>query len=500
MLQNQNFGLIRSLVWPVFPSEMRKIMPMFVILFLLSFNHSILWMMKDSLIVTTAGAESLPFIKVWAILPALIFLTYIFAKLSNRYRQETIFYLLITSFLALYALFAFCIYPNRDHLQPLESAAYLDRLLPAGFRGLITLYRHWTITGFYVICEMWNTIIISVLFWRFANEITQLSEGRRFYSVLSIGYNLASIVAGIVTASLTNTVRLNSGWEQTMMLLILIVIGSGLITIGTFRWMHKHVVTDRHDRNLQEMGLKLTLRESLLHVAKSRYLICMAAIVVAYGLSISLFEVVWKDQLKNLYPATLDYNHYMGHLEVIQGLLALVIALGTAEGIRRLGWTTASLVTPVLTLICMLCFFAILFFLNLVPSFTLMGFNPLMIAVFLGSAQNCIAKACKYSIADSTKEMAFIPLSPESKIKGKTAIDGLGSRAGKSGGAIIHQGLLIIFTTVSASSPYVGIITILALVIWIISICHLGKKKELMSLRDHEVTPIKEARSAPFLL
>jgi AAA family ATP:ADP antiporter len=97
-----------------------------------------------------------------------------------------------------------------------------------------------------------------------------------------------------------------------------------------------------------------------------------------------------------------------------------------------------------------------------------------VIAVFFGAAQVCLSKACKFSVFDSTKEMAFIPLGHEFKLKGKAAIDGVGSRLGKSGGSIIHQGLLMIFATVAASAPYVAIILMLVIVGWIYAVRSLG--------------------------
>ena len=123
-------------------------------------------------------------------------------------------------------------------------------------------------------------------------------------------------------------------------------------------------------------------------------------------------------------------------------------------------------------------FFGVLFFQDNLTGFFLafVGMSPLAIAVFFGSAQNCMSKACKYSVFDSTKEMAYIPLSHESKLKGKAAIDGVGERFGKSGGSLVHQGLLMIFATVSASAPYVGAILLVAIVLWMISIRGLGKQ------------------------
>ncbi|WP_079989381.1 Npt1/Npt2 family nucleotide transporter [Candidatus Protochlamydia phocaeensis] len=45
--------------------------------------------------------------------------------------------------------------------------------------------------------------------------------------------------------------------------------------------------------------------------------------------------------------------------------------------------------------------------------------------VFFGAAQVCMNKAYKYSVFDSTREMTFIPLSHECKLKRMAVIDGV---------------------------------------------------------------------------
>jgi len=72
--------------------------------------------------------------------------------------------------------------------------------------------------------------------------------------------------------------------------------------------------------------------------------------------------------------------------------------------------------------------------------------------------------------------MAYVPLAPEHKLKGKAAIDGIGSRLGKSGGSLIHQGLLVLFCTLSSSTPYVAAILMAALIVWIVAVRLLGKQ------------------------
>jgi ATP:ADP antiporter, AAA family len=96
--------------------------------------------------------------------------------------------------------------------------------------------------------------------------------------------------------------------------------------------------------------------------------------------------------------------------------------------------------------------------------------------VLFGSIHNCLTRASKFTLFDATKEIAFIPLSKESRVKGKAAIDGVGSRIGKSGGSVIHQGLLMIFSTLTATAPIVAFIFLGITVVWVFAVKALGKQ------------------------
>ncbi|MBS0655134.1 MAG: AAA family ATPase, partial [Verrucomicrobia bacterium] len=71
----------------------------------------------------------------------------------------------------------------------------------------------------------------------------------------------------------------------------------------------------------------------------------------------------------------------------------------------------------------------------------------------------------------------------EHKLKGKAAIDGIGSRLGKSGGSLIHQGLIMIFYSLSCSTPYVAAILVLVLILWITAVRILGKQFQELSVK-----------------
>jgi AAA family ATP:ADP antiporter len=129
-------------------------------------------------------------------------------------------------------------------------------------------------------------------------------------------------------------------------------------------------------------------------------------------------------------------------------LLAAAISLFVSGNvIRALGWTKSALIAPIMTLVTGALFFAALLLPKdmIIEICAAIGTSPLVLAVFLGSLQNTLLRGTKYSLVDQTKELAYIPLSQESKIKGKPAIDGLGSRLGKSGGSLMYQFLLITF-------------------------------------------------------
>ncbi len=176
------------------------------------------------------------------------------------------------------------------------------------------------------------------------------------------------------------------------------------------------------------------------------------------------------------------------------GITATMIAIATSVLIRRFSWTINAMVAPVLLLITGVGFFSFLFMKDSTFGIALasfMGSTPLVLGVFFGAVQQCISRGSKFTIFDATKELAFIPLSRESKLKGKAAIDGVGSRLGKSGSALIYQALLMFFGTVSATLPYVGLILLAVIAAWMVAVTYLGKQFQSL-VAHHETISIKE--------
>jgi len=95
--------------------------------------------------------------------------------------------------------------------------------------------------------------------------------------------------------------------------------------------------------------------------------------------------------------------------------------------------------------------------------------TTLMVAVITGAIQSLLSKATKYALFDPTTQMAYIPLDEESKVKGKAAIDVLGSRLGKSLGGFLLQACVVSYGSVLQASTVVGIMFYTVVVLWIFS-------------------------------
>lgn len=490
--KSTGFSPWRGVFWPVHWHELKKLLPMLLIFFLLSFDYNVLRTMKDVLVVTaeSSGAEIIPFIKVWVMFPGSILMTFLFARLSSRFSREHVFYIMLGIFLGYFFLFAFVLYPYRESLHFHSIANQLELILPEGFSGFIAMVRYWSFTLFYVMAELWSNIILFLLFWGFANQVTRMHEAKRFYGLFGIGANFSGIVAGGVSIYISqlempifNFLGNAQGarWEQAMDSLILLVLFGGFLAMGVFRWMHvKGKATDEFSSEQENQNANISLKESCKGVFQSRYLFFLAFMVVAYNLVINLVEVLWKHEVSVLYPDPNDFSIYMNQVTAVIGVIATLTSLFVSGNlIRACGWTFAALVTPFVLFITSIGFFSFLFlqdFEGVSGLLAFLGMSPMGLVVFFGTIQNCLSRAAKYTLYDATKEMAFIPLEPQEKTKAKAVVDGICSRLGKSGGSVLHQLFLMVCTSLSASAPYIAAVLAAVMSFWIVAVTQMGKR------------------------
>ncbi|MEN9343811.1 MAG: carrier protein 1 [Chlamydiota bacterium] len=494
------FGFLRSVFWPVHRFEVKKVLSMLLLLFLLCVTYGILRNLKDTIILTAknSGAEVIPFIKVWGMLPAVFIATWCYTRLRRYFSKHAVFYIVISSFLAYFLLFAFFLYPNSQGLHLERLSQFLSSVLPSGFKGLIALLCNWTFSSFYVISELWAVVVLSVLYWGFANDFTPVHEAKRTYGILNIGSNLAPIMGGGLALVFGQTIALPfltrvDEWSQTICQLILVVSVLGVSAMGIYFWITRRVLKEEGGGSLgkQEKKPRLSLRESVRYILKSPYLVPLALIVIGYNISINFTDVLWKEQLKRFFSDPNQMLEHMNKITVGIGILATIGGVFFSFMVTRWGWTLVAMITPFVITLMAVGFFAFHFCPDALSavSASFFGLTPFAMTVYCGSMQNCLSKASKYSVFDATKELAFLPLSPESKLKGKAAIDGLGSGLGKSGSSIMYQGFILSLGSVALSTPYIAGILFVVLTAWIVSVLSLGRQFKQMTTTEPVSVP-----------
>lgn len=477
----KKFGKWRSFLWPIHNFELKKLIPMFFLFFFFSFNYMILKDTKEPLVITAqgSGAEALPFLKLWGVLPLAFILMLVYSKLSNILKKQTLFYTTVTFFISFYALFAFVLYPLKDVLHPNEFADKLQSFLPQGFSGIIAVFRNWTFSLFYAMSELWGSVGLSLLFWGFANDITHVNESKRFYNLFGLGSSIAMLFSGPCVIYFSKVRKLLSpdidAWGISLKHLMSLVIAGGLIIMGIYWWINKYVITDKRffnpdaSKKIQKKKLKMSLKEAFLYLSKSRYMRLLSILVIGYAISNIFIEVVWKSQAKLLFPKANDYAIFRGAYSTITSGLTIIMMLFVGGNvIRRLGWKSAAIITPVVFLITGTGFFTFIIFRDhLSPMVSFFHTTPVILALVFGMIQNMVSKSCKSSLFEPSKEMVYIPLDDESKVKGKAAIDVLMVKLGKAGGSFILQGLIIALGSILAVTPFIAVILITVNIFWI---------------------------------
>lgn len=500
MTLQKEFGFWRSLFWPVRKQECAKVISMLSLLFLLCISYSILRNLKDTLLLNAqgSGAEAIPFIKVWGMLPAAFFATFVYTRLSRIFSRKNIFYIIIGGFIGFYLLFAFLIFPHLENLYLAQLVTFSSKALPSGFKGFIALVANWPITLFYVVAELWATMMLSVLFWGFANDTTEVSEAKRTYGILNVGSNIAPILGGSIALLATKHFKLPLGFlhtsdlGETLARLMVVVAILGLTSMALYRLIVSKIVSYDEKTSLESSETpkeRLSVRESIKFLSKSKYLLCVALIVLGFNIAINLTDILWKEQLKKFFANPKDMLNHLNTITVWTGVFATILGTLFSLMINRLGWTFVALLTPVIMVTTAVCFFSSLFMgkTEFAQTMLIMGLGPQALTVYFGSAQNALSKAGKYSVFDATKEMAFLPLDKEAKRKGKAAIDGLGSGIGKSGASLLYQAFIIVLGSVSVSTPYIALLLVAVFAAWIYSVFNVGKTFKSISQTNQQL-------------
>ena len=432
--------------------------------------------------------ECISVLKLFFVLPFAVIAVMIFSVLVSKFGTKKTFYIIIIFFMGFFAIFGFVLYPNASSLHAsLETVERLRASWPGIFYWVIPCLTNWTFTLFYVFAEIWGTMAISSLFWQFANQITKKAEVKRFYAFLPLVGNIGVIFSGLVLDNMSHA----KGAEQirNVMLFMTGVVVFGVAILATYYYLNNVVMKDPQyydptDVKAPKKKAKVSITEGIKILLKSPYLLLVSVLVIGYGMSINFAEVIWKDQMKALYPVQAEYQSMMGKLSIAVGCFTILATMVSGYILRKFTWKTAALITPISILVLGLPFFALIVY-GKFASPVLLGFSVLSISVVIGLLVDAIGKSIKYCLFDTTKSMSYIPLDPDEKVKGQAAVEVIGGRAGKAGSSAIQVVLLQGGGKLGNFLHVIVPIFVVAITAWIFSVFKLSKKYEEKVAEQH---------------
>eukprot|EP00741_Cyanophora_paradoxa_P009765 tig00000147_g9461.t1 len=495
---------------------LKKSVPMLFMFFLILFGYCVLRDTKDVLVITApgSGAEAIPFLKTWIVVPAAILVMMAYTRAAEVLSREHLFYASVAPFVAFFGLFATVLYPMRHILHPHAAAEYLRATLPAGFRGPIAIFENWTFSLFYVLAEMWGSVILSMGFWSFANDICSVEEATRLYPVLGIAGNTPALFMAGLFVKYFSKLRdvLPAGidkWGVSLKYLMGSVCVAGVAICGLYWLIHNTVIkhhASHHEHEARKAEAReaeaaqaaaegpaklkkkkrMSLNESWQSISQSVFLRNLAILVVCYGISINLVEIMWKAEVKMAFPNPSEYSFFMGHVSMITGFATFVTMVLSKYMLPRCGWGLSAMSTPVVIGLTSVAFLAAVLFPGAIagPGAAL-GMSPLLFTCWIGSVVNALSKSTKYALFDPTKEMVYIPLDREAKQKGKAAVDVMGHLLGKSGGSFIQQLCLFGFGSLPAAAPVVSVLFFATVGAWMSAVHVLEKEVRPLFRRPH---------------
>ena len=171
MENKRHFSALRSIFWPVYAFEVKQVITTFVLFFLVCSCYSILRNIKDTVFLTNLGADVLPFVKVWGMLPGVFCAMSFYSLLASKFSRESVVYIIVSLYLLYFLTFSFVLYPNNSllTLQIVSPETLLS--LPKGVSFFVSMLQQWNITLFYVVVELWAPVVLSVLFWGLVNGL-----------------------------------------------------------------------------------------------------------------------------------------------------------------------------------------------------------------------------------------------------------------------------------------------------------------------------------------
>ena len=437
-------------------------------------SFCILRNLKDSLIQSHVGTETMPYMKTFIMLPTSFLVTLIVIKLFNLFNRKQVFHLMAIIFMLFLLCFSIFIYPNLESfLLPKSYIAHLTEKYHS-IHHFIKLMEYWPITIFYAVSELWMLLLGNTLFWQLINDMTTTTSAEKLYPIYAL-FGHSGALLGTFIIKGVNIVHSQFETHSPsiyVLTLIIFVIFFGIAMIKLFDKIDNQT-TDSHIQHTQKEELSFV--QSIKYILKSKYLLFIFLIILSFVIQTNLFDLLRKKHVEIYYLSdTLAISDYHAMFFGAVAIVTIVLTLIFRVMINKFGWFTTSIIPPMVLLVIFTPYCLKVFGIDIINYNVV---HPTLAILLILSIQQLLNRAVRYGAIQPTKEMLYVPLERNLRSKGKAAVEILAPTIAKSiGGAFII--IMLTFSDISSIENLQEecvIICGLCLCLWIYSICKINK-------------------------
>ena len=272
-------------------------------------------------------------------------------------------------------------------------------------------------------------VVLGTQFWILVNDVFNPREAKRLIGFFGSGGLLGGIFGALLTGIL--------GWKYPDKLLL---IASGLLVINVFIvnyifiWQRKKNPSfDAGKKKDQAKGTKPTkvgFMDCFNTVRKNHYLTLLAVVVLLTFIVATFIDYQTKTVIEMKKPVLTEMTEFFGYFHAVLLVVPFFISiLMTSKVIKRFGISLTLLLFPLALFLCSIG----------------IGLVPTLVFAY---AIKISDKSISFSLNQFTRELLYIPVSPELKYKAKVFIDMFLNRFAKGIGALMLMVFLLpIFTS-----------------------------------------------------
>ena len=430
----------------------RQSLALALLMFCTTLAYCVTRAMKEMVLLAQLGAAYLPVVNFFIVLPVSVALGSWYVTCQHRFCTKSAYHFVSLGLFAYMFIYTSILAPNSAYVSLFtQSLLDLSIFQSTSMTPLVSVLKAWPAVLYYASCELWGNFTLMVMFWQLANEIYTTDEAQELYPWFVTVSSMA------MTSSFCLLKCISTASNPLL---------SGLVIVGFLSLLMNALVyfgCSTHTTQRASSSKKISWTTMLTLCLRSKEILYLASSVVLFYTLSNVLEVTLKEQVVRSLSNPVEYLTFMQDNLFYQGGALLLMSLVRLTLLPSLSWSITAAVTPAFCIVFVNYY--LLSLAGILPFITLQNLQHY--GIYFGLFSIITLKTMKYAFFDVAKEMFYIPMDASQRTQGKTVVDGMGARIGKSGYGVVQ---LILFS-LTGHDQMMQLLPSIILMIAILSCC-----------------------------